>query len=1004
MSSKDHVHPHVAMVTEKHCHAWISDVDGYMASVLFAFDFIVENVCELRESDNVHAVEFKLLDFPTVSVALGPRKTREQRSRTFHHAEGTSKPRTAAQRADSNKSVRKGKSVTFRIHPTELFRNLRMAPLKVRLQRSSATENPTTDEELKLGATLPDEGVLDLSEMLATMEALVASENLYKKEKSTIKCSTKDSITIKNDASTKLTKLHVKVRLVCFRDEERNMPSEIPERVFENREGTHVADHEERQHLPSPEKAEEQMSLKTPSPHLSVAKPHSPLDVGHIDVDDRDGRRRGSVLVEEQDHPSSENHEKTEERMVPSSSEVKSQSANFDVDHVDDRDGRNRECVSAEEQDHPSLENAEKTEDGMPLTSPLSEPKPESTNLDVGLVVVVGDNVSSKCTESDQNEGSARIVHEDNCNTNSIPMYDASGPKSSTTTIDSHTSSSENTEVYIPNSMCPPPLFYHSQQDNLHTQHTVSCWKPLPMSTAGPLSTDEVWCESVAQTDGYSDWSVLAQYDHTSNPITTQLKRQKKCDKVVHTRVADNSDIVRNLPLLSVLMEEISYLNSQLSNRTVEKKEPKTVSTSSQTEKSLKPETKLVRQEKVRQHVRKGGGRGGGFVRQCCKAVTSRKKLIPSNKSILYAPDIVHKQRAFLSQKKSKSVKFADSPPRKPADHKKQRKTICDQPKSCTDAKSFAGSSNSESVQPVNPNPTVKLDVHVSTTSHDQSPTLLSSPPSMSSASPPTMVRREMRRVNAETQTEEIEKDEQKATTAREQSVQTECEEVRNETWKDEADTSSRGGVTPAPSSTPTHTQSIEAATRTLSPQPSLIVLPAEVEERNLPHQSLTSSPRLPLLETSSRLQERRQSDGAQSLPKFRSSRQQFSSMRDIRTALPESPLLHSTTLHTDPDTVLKSAESQTFDSFLSTTDLVGAVEERGVLPLLSKHHQEGIVFLATSQCSLPSYRGNGGQCDETEELGVGASTEMVEDDGEDDYSDDFEDSDHDSLEDSSSD
>ena len=98
--------------------------------------------------------------------------------------------------------------------------------------------------------------------------------------------------------------------------------------------------------------------------------------------------------------------------------------------------------------------------------------------------------------------------------------------------------------------------------------------------------------------------------------------------------------------------------------------------------------------------------------------------------------------------------------------------------------------------------------------------------------------------MNAETQTEGIthteqEKYEQKATTTREQSVQTECEEVRNETWKDEADISSRGGVTPPPTSTPTLIQSIEPATRTLSPQPNtVIVLPAEVEERNLPHQS----------------------------------------------------------------------------------------------------------------------------------------------------------------------
>ena len=972
-----------------------------MTGVLFTFDFIVKNVRELRESDDVRAVEFKLLDFPSVSVALGPRKTREQRKRTLpasrRHAEGASTRQTAVQRADSNRSIRKGKSVTFRMHPTELFRDLRMVPLKVRLQRSSVhRENSRPIKPLKHGVTLTDEGVLDLSEMATSVEALVAaSEKLHKKGQSPIKHCKRGSIEIKSDATTTVTKLHVKYRLVCFRDEEgvhHNMSSEITPKGMlgngRNGESAHVVEGE--QDHPSSEEAEERMSLKISPPFSEPKAQSTNLNVGHIHVDDGE-----SVIEKKQGHLSLENVEKDP------------QSANLNAGHLDYRDDQNSESVIEEEQDHSSSENVEKMMERVSLmSSPLSEPKPQSGAGSLIVESHMNDNASLQCTENDQNRSNATIVHsEENHNTHPPLMYDECGLKSSTTTVHSHTSSSDK-EVYIPNSVCPPPLYYHSKQDTARTQRTVSYWKPPPMSSV-PCSTDEVWCESVAHTEGYSDWSVLAQYDQTSSPITTQLKNKKRYEKAVDKQVTDNPDIVRNLPLLSLLMEEISCLNSQLFNRTAEKREPKRVSTSSQTEEGLKPETRLVRQQKVReQRVRKSEGRGGGFVRQCCKAVISRKTLVPSSKSVLYAPDITHKQKHFLSRKKTKGVRFAGFPQRTSANHKEQDKAVQshEQALSHTDTMSFMAPSNIESVQPINSTPTVKLNVYVPTTHHGPAP--LSSPPSvLSSTSSLTMVRREMTRVNVETQTEGIanreeEKDKQKVTTTREQSVQTEeGEQVRNETWKSEAATSSSGGETANPPFS-THTP-IEPAS--LAQASSVLVQPAGEEEGSQHHSTKTptSSPILPLRDSSCRLQDRRQSDAAQSLAKFRSSRQ-FSSMGDIRTTLPESPLLHSTTLHTGsaPENTLKSVESQTLDgSFMSTDNMVAAVEERGVLPLLSKHHRDGIVFLATSQCSLPSYRGDGGQFDE---LGVGVSTETVEACGEDDYSDDFEDSD--SLEESSSD
>ena len=429
-----------------------------------------------------------------------------------------------------------------------------------------------------------------------------------------------------------------------------------------------------------------------------------------------------------------------------------------------------------------------------------------------------------------------------------------------------------------------------------------------------------------------------------------------------------------------------------------------------------------MKEHKVRiyvdQHPRKT--RGGGFIRECCMAVRSRKKLVPSNKSVLYPPDIKHKQRC---QKRLKGGKLAATPLRKPPSHGKQVTIKRKQARKESDNSSMA-LPETESVGLVDTHPSStsikKLELFVPIA--PQSPAALSSPSvsNDSSAVSPTMVRREMIRMNAETQTEGIADGGEEMASAREQSVQTETGSLvqNSETCDVVVTGSSDSGTAPTlPSSNLSPIPVLESTSLQGNSPHSLLFPPSQLEEDS---PSPNSSP-LSLPVKGSRWEERRQSDAPQSLPKFKLSRHKFSSTGDVRAPLPESPLLrstmkdsltflHETGLHAEcPENALQmigrslnAAGSQTFDSFMST-DMLATVGERGILP---KHCREGIVFLATSQSSLASETGEGGLLEGTEESGMVAGnktskelseevkekvTETAETTEEADYSDDFE-------------
>ena len=171
---------------------------------VFAFDFVVENVRELTEKGHVCAVDFKLLDFPTVSVSL-----REAGQTDENSTEQISKSKSR------RKPVRiKGKSVVFEMDPAELFRELKRTPLKVRLRRADTSELNCSEDATTSGG----EGFLDLSKTVeALVRALPGSENKLCKYRgrATVVLSG-GSVT----GPTTLARLRVRYGLVCSGDAE----------------------------------------------------------------------------------------------------------------------------------------------------------------------------------------------------------------------------------------------------------------------------------------------------------------------------------------------------------------------------------------------------------------------------------------------------------------------------------------------------------------------------------------------------------------------------------------------------------------------------------------------------------------------------------------------------------------------------------------------------------------------------------------------------------------
>ena len=932
---------------------------------VFAFDLLLENVRELSEKTNIHAVDFKLLDFPTVSVLLKPaRKTRKKSTRKVGGDADTIK---SHQPKSSGKSYCKGKSVVFEMDPEELFRELKRIPLKISVRRADMPESNSAEvsnDPLKLGVTVKDGGLIDLSKMAASMEALVASEQQLpgsqtKSQYTSWRRYHSRDMIVMNESVGESIRLCVKYGLVCIGD-------------------------------------------------------NGDYGCGcRSGGGDRGVQKR--VCQEKSRQKEEDDIVGSEEKKVVGNDEIGQQLSEKEV---------NLQCQPQEKRMLLSLSPPS-----------LSDCKPQpSSHSDVASCSKDGDRVSA-----DQSHTTERISISPSINANTRPtgrvihgeVLPHTALSTEVTSVDGVDHSVKESQMYIPNSVCPPPLYYHSRQEDKN--ETIHSWQASERHCA--TQSDSIG-HNVQQD--YVDWSLIAQYDQTNCPITTHLKTQEPnpTDITPPLTIHGTTTPLKCLPLLSALVEELVHIAS---DRAASKEKIETTSTVSQTENLTVAETRIY-PAKIRR-VRKttiAGGCGGRFVRECCVVKKPAKKLVPSNKSVLYPPDIPHKQKQYLSLKlgrKAVSFNRVAPPQAKQAEvivkkQKVSKSVQVEKKRKRTGKVSTAGGNLDRADDTKRPHFVKKLEVFIPT----QSPATTLSPSSTSddqnslTSSTTATVHRNMNKISVETQTEEerggldfVPPPE----SVIENSVQTLdrelVDELHNET--DETSSESHNGMQIIPSKDPTFSNSASNSVSTpllpqFTPNPSnSIALSHTViepeESSHAPGAALsvsshgTSTPPPVHRKT---LQARRADTQSQGDGELRLSKEKFASTSDVRSHLPESPLLrsmamkgsltslHGTNLHPAdsiiPENTLQQntnrEDSVMYDSFMSTEMLASATGAKSILP---QHCREGVVYLATSQGSLISEPCRQGPSNEEERKGgLIEGEEAAEQDIESgDYSDDFE-------------
>ena len=217
-------------------------------------------------------------------------------------------------------------------------------------------------------------------------------------------------------------------------------------------------------------------------------------------------------------------------------------------------------------------------------------------------------------------------------------------------------------ELYVPNSICPPPLFYVSQPIPPRGKTTNYCTDKCNGETDPHSSAIEL--NSVL-----SHWSALMAYDQNSHPISALPFSSKACESnsgPPPPLPPSPTPPHTPLPLLTALLEELSLLKShiELVNERVTlpqscdaelvvKRTNKFVQTEEfhrssvlQSPAPIKPPRALPRSSKPTQpqyhhthHVH------GSFARACCRYVDPRAGLVPRNKSVIYPPDVAHRRQ-----------------------------------------------------------------------------------------------------------------------------------------------------------------------------------------------------------------------------------------------------------------------------------------------------------------------------------------------------------------------
>ena len=230
--------------------------------------------------------------------------------------------------------------------------------------------------------------------------------------------------------------------------------------------------------------------------------------------------------------------------------------------------------------------------------------------------------------------------------------------------------------IYLPNAVCPPPLFYYSGPKPHDLEKTGGFVQPTVQHAE--VVNDNVGCVS---DSAQSHWSVLMAHDQASHPLTVQHSPCRTTNSV-ETGSSTNSALhdkrVTSLPLLSALLEELSVLQSQIlppAERTTEipKLEPQKASKCLQTDIQLNdgPDSFSVQkvQESTKQdspqctaHQHSGTGHGRKFLRECCMIKHPSALRVPKHKSVIYPPDIARIKRKNF-QKVKHSTNVARLPP-----------------------------------------------------------------------------------------------------------------------------------------------------------------------------------------------------------------------------------------------------------------------------------------------------------------------------------------------------
>ena len=202
---------------------------------------------------------------------------------------------------------------------------------------------------------------------------------------------------------------------------------------------------------------------------------------------------------------------------------------------------------------------------------------------------------------------------------------------------------------YIPNLVCPPPLYYHSEvkaKEHLHSE-TVPC--NSTNESAGDIG---VYFDGIAQAESRDHWSVVARYVHASHPLTTQYEDLPIQDAPRSNETAavciQQEGSQRHLPLLSGLLQELASLQANTKSFQPVKESPETVSTFVQTENVERKVEQSKKGSKIRNTHRTPTSHRiprSRFIRECCQLKKPQGKLVPRGKSVLYPPDIKHKWR-----------------------------------------------------------------------------------------------------------------------------------------------------------------------------------------------------------------------------------------------------------------------------------------------------------------------------------------------------------------------